>query len=64
MVIDHNHVDPFGLEPFDFQLRISPTVQSDEELGLGFGQHALQGGHREAIPFLQATRDEVFRMRT
>ena len=64
MVVDHDDIHAFGSETVDFWFRVRAAIEGDEELRLGFGQHALQGGHRKAVALLQAARDKVFRLGT
>ena len=59
VVVHHDDIDAFGLQAIDFGLRVGAAVQGDEQGGLGFGQDAVERGHRKAITLLQSSRHEM-----
>jgi len=63
VVVHHDDIDTLSAETIDLRLGVSAAIEGDEELGLRFGEHAFEGGHRQTVTFLEAARDEVLRVR-
>jgi hypothetical protein len=62
-MVHHDDVDAFSAESVDFWLGVRAAIEGNEELGLRFGEHAFERGHRKSVTFLEAARDEIFRVR-